>query len=320
MSNTLRQETSLYDQETQPPCWDMTELADFTQPPQYALRATEVSSPQELSELIVEAAHRLSRIVPSYEHRTRHNDDSVMLLTPSVFAEGSTHGVEPIGRLWVGNAGHWSGGEVTVHEDGGEPDGRIEIASVTLEGGEMLPYISGDNSAPQLIQKLAVYRKDTIDPETGLTLSTFSAGTQARFSNDKDAFCESSPGGLAYTDDLLIQTNVLWALDKAIKYYEDVRVAAIGQSLLTYSAYRNAGCLKDDGTLDMGRCRDYVMSRSDEAQRWYGGWPILGDYDSQTVTMESSGRQSVKAYQDYLMSQSSCSLAGLVYPADSAAL
>lgn len=284
------------------------EAIDWNAPPDYARRAIYATSAKELADLIADGANRLNKSVASYcnSFYTRPEEaQGSIALSPYIFADGST-GDNMVGELHI---------NVSPGDGSYRP-----ITSLHLKGGEDSPYDSlADVKAPSYLSRsLAIAQTTVRDPVTGQRLPMYYPEVTVRYNGN---MFEGKNGELfkaeygkpieAYGHAVI--TDLFWALDMAVVYYEEVYGAGIKHSGLTYADYREAGCLKDDRTLDDAKAEAYIRSHmEDESVERSGGWPVLRKWQNTKVTMDPDAREKVKEYKDRLRPTIAVTHPGLV--------
>lgn len=274
------------------------EAIDWTAPPDYALRAIKSSSTKELAALIADGADRLSKSIATYcntyANRPEESNGTISL-NPIIFADGSTVGGNVIGRLSI----------YTTSED---PGLRGDVAAMTLHGGEDAPYdyFNDAGSSSYLARSMTIKRTHVNDPVANQKREVLYPEVNVRyygdmFSGNDGLLFESKRGKPIEAYGRVLIADLFWALDMAITYYEGVYIAGIKHPGLTYADYREAGCLKDDLTLDFAKAESYVRSRMDEnTEERSGGWPVLRNREDTMVTMDPAAREQIEKHKERL--------------------
>ncbi len=275
------------------------ETIDWNAPPDYALRAIRASSTRELADLIANGANRLSKSVATYCKRYAYSHDEVeggeIILSPMVFAEGSRVGESLVGRLFV-----WVGA------DGSNGSSRESVAELSLEGGEDSSYNYLADTKSYLSRSLSIRQTMISDPVTQQRRPAYYPEVSVRYNGDMfrcddGLLFEAKRGKPIEAYGHIVVADLFWALDMAITYYEGVYIAGNKHPGLTYADYRDAGCLKDDLTLDNAKAEAYVRSHiDDETVERSGGWPVLRNWGKTTVTMDPAGRAAIEEHKGYL--------------------
>lgn len=273
------------------------ESPDWNQPPDYALRAIRAQSSRELGELIADGANRLSKSVASYcdsfHIRRDEQAEGQFSLHPMIFAEGSRVAENLVGQLDI---------FVDPHNS------RGNVASLGLRGGQDAPYdLHAEVKAPSHLSRWLTIREHRVtDPVLQQRIPAYYTEVTARY--DGDAFrgqdgllFEAKYGKPIEAYGHVLVADLFWALDTAITYYENVYIAGNKHPGLTYTDYRDAGCLKDDLTLDWPKAEAFVrLHMDDETTERSGGWPVLRDWETTTLTLDEDARAEVEKHKGYL--------------------
>lgn len=271
------------------------ETADYSRAPDYTSRAIAAQSSQEIGELIVEGTDRLSKSIARYERPLDFETDHPLphhVFKPTLFAEGSTVAENPVGRLMIScedpSATDWSQQNI--------------VAWLHLEGGEEAPCDPLERSETTLAQTLNVVRTKIRDPIAGIDRDAYYLEVIARYTGGHSNFNDGVMHEAKYGKPIgaagaIVKANVFWALDTAITYYENIYIAGNKHPGLSYSDYRDAGCLDDNLMLDWHKGEAYVRSRVDETDEKSGGWPKLKDHTRNVLTMDKVQRENVERYK-----------------------
>lgn len=269
-----------------PPTEPNHETRDYSQPPNYAVRAIKARTSRELADLIAEAADRLSKSIAPYHRPFRFEEESPKLvLTPTIFAEGSTEAQGAIGSLHIeiGNKGE-------VINSG-------TLASLWLEDGEDMPcdpLQKSESDAPHFHQILYVRRKHVMNPISGQEEDAFYVEVSAEwlgrgFSRDDGKIHESKYGKPIGAKGEIIKAKLFWALDMAIRYYEEIyRIGNEHIGLFTYADYRDAGCLDNNLTPDHGKADQITDEQKVSGQ----------DHKARALVADPDNKAEVKRYID----------------------
>jgi hypothetical protein len=274
------------------------EAIDWNSPPDYALRAIRASSTRELTDLITNGADRLSKSIATYCNTFAYRPEEAhgtTALHPMIFAEGSRVGENLVGRLFI-----------HVSPDG--EDFRGGVADLSLEGGEgsSYDYLADAKPSPFLSRSLSIRQTMINDPVTKQRRPAYYPEVSVRyngdmFRGDDGLLFEAKYGKPIDAYGHVVVADLFWALDMAITYYEGVYIAGNKHPGLTYGDYRDAGCLKDDLTLDNAKAEAYVRTyMDDETVGRRGGWPVLRNWEETTVTMDPAAREQIEKHKSYL--------------------
>lgn len=276
--------------------------------PDYTRRALTASSAKELYEILAEAAKRLSLSIAHYNDKSSYHESSGILLTPWVFAEGAGEGEGPL----LGNL------MLQVPEISSEPPERQTspaelIAFIQLRGGESSPFDfleeGVSRSDPHVEHSIMFYREWVEDPLSGTKFPLV-------YLHREQEFCGYGPkaDGVIYSDNprkgapnpyrqaSLITAEIFWALDSAIRYYEDVYIGYTKAVGLTYADYRDAGCLGEDGKVDREKAEAHIQSMREnslvpvEEDRF----PLLRDPEVTALTIPEHHREFYEKHREHV--------------------
>lgn len=273
------------------------EVIDWTAPPDYTLRAIRASSTRELVDLIANGAERLSKSIATYCNRFAIHPEEAegrTFLRPMIFAEGSTVAEQLVGRLHINI----------------DPDGTYSgsVARLELQGGEDAPYdeFGKLKDTSYLSRELTIRRTSVTDPVTKQDRLVHYPEVSVRyqgemFSGQDGLLFEAKYGKPIGAYGSVVVSDLFWALDMAITYYEGVYTAGLKHPGLTYADYRDAGCLRDDLTLDWAKAEAYVRSHMDDTTLpRSGGWPVLRNWEETTLAMDPAARAEIEKYRGFL--------------------
>lgn len=274
------------------------ETIDWNAPSDYAVRAIRASSTRELAGLIADGSNRLSKSIATYCNTFAHRPDEAqgkIALRPMIFAEGSKVGETLVGQLFI-------------HVDPRGNDFRGCVAYLALDGGEGAPYdfLADTKPSSYLSRSLSIMTTTIKDPVTQQRRPAYYPEVSVRyngdmFRGDDGLLFEAKYGKPVEAYGHLTVIDLFWALDMAITYYEGVYIAGNKHPGLTYADYRDAGCLKDDLTLDRAKAEAYVRSHmDDEGVERSGSWPVLRNSEETVVTMEPAARERIEEHKTNL--------------------
>ena len=269
------------------------EAPDYSKPPNYAVRAIRARTSRELADLIAEAANRLSKSIADYHKPTRFEEGSrKVVLTPTIFAEGSTVSQNPIGSLHIEVANN------------GEIIDTDTVASLWLADGEDSPSDPTERFSSEgthLDQMLIIRKRRVRDPVSGEIQDAFYVEVSADwrgkgFSGGDGKVYEAKYGKPIGAEGAIIKAKLFWALDMAIRYYEEVYIT--GNHGLTYADYRNAGCLNGDLLPDWEKAQACIKLPSDKTKKRSDDEAVLipRDHETTFLTMDPDSKAEVERY------------------------